>query len=163
MYGLVNSDTLYESFMNDPIFGHQHDRDNEAAKRAGCLACFWSMNFDNHFKDWDYSDVSINSGFGNFQFETVCLYADKNASCPDLINGLKRKIDSTDLVKVSEMQYANSPSCDYTDFGVKYWGDNYPRLLKLKAKYDPDNVFSHCQSVGSTEQDCCHYKIKKDK
>jgi FAD/FMN-containing dehydrogenase len=28
-----------------------------------------------------------------------------------------------------------------------YWGDNLPRLMKLKAAFDPKNVFRHAQSV----------------
>ncbi len=37
----------------------------------------------------------------------------------------------------------------------RYWGSNYPHLLEVKAKWDPDNMFNHCHSVGSTEEMCC--------
>jgi aclacinomycin oxidase len=30
-----------------------------------------------------------------------------------------------------------------------YYGDNYPRLQKVKAKWDPLNIFHHALSVGS--------------
>ena len=74
--------------------------------------------------------------------------------------------------KVSQFQYGNTPSCEDIDFGTRYWGSNYPRsellnmvyipssvcrLLKIKRAWDPDNVFHHCQSVGSTDQHCCPY------
>ncbi len=38
---------------------------------------------------------------------------------------------------------------------TRYWGPNYPRLLRLKEYWDPDNVFNHCHSVGSTSNYCC--------
>merc|ERR1719382_1958841 len=40
---------------------------------------------------------------------------------------------------------------DYLDraFQDKYWGSNYPELLEAKRKYDPDNVFTCHQCVGS--------------
>jgi FAD/FMN-containing dehydrogenase len=28
-----------------------------------------------------------------------------------------------------------------------YWGDNLPRLMKVKAAVDPKNIFRHAQSV----------------
>lgn len=31
----------------------------------------------------------------------------------------------------------------------QFWGDNYPRLLKIKRKYDPENHFTCKQCVGS--------------
>ena len=37
----------------------------------------------------------------------------------------------------------------------RYFGNNYPRLLKIKKYWDPENVINHCHSVGSTEQECC--------
>ncbi len=36
------------------------------------------------------------------------------------------------------------------DWAKKYYGDNYPRLLSIKAKIDPHNYFNFQQSIGST-------------
>ena len=35
------------------------------------------------------------------------------------------------------------------DFGQAFWGDKYPRLLELKAKLDPQDVFFATTAVGS--------------
>ena len=37
----------------------------------------------------------------------------------------------------------------------RYWGDSYPYLLRIKKQWDPDNIFNHCQSLGSEEELCC--------
>ena len=54
-------------------------------------------------------------------------------------------------------QYTNTPSCDGTgDFGERYYGaEKYRRLLRIKKVWDPDNVFNHCQSVGSDPNSKC--------
>ena len=54
-------------------------------------------------------------------------------------------------------QYSNTPGCDNTffSFGKRYWGDSYPRLLKIKEHWDPQNTFNYCHSVGSKEEFCC--------
>ena len=54
-------------------------------------------------------------------------------------------------------QYTNTPSCDGTgDFGERYYGaEKYRRLLRIKKIWDPDNVFNHCQSVGSDPNSKC--------
>ena len=41
--------------------------------------------------------------------------------------------------------------------GERYWGSHYPRLTRIKAAWDPDNVFHHCHSVASTAQQCCPF------
>jgi FAD/FMN-containing dehydrogenase len=33
------------------------------------------------------------------------------------------------------------------DYAKAYWGDNLPRLMKIKAEFDPKNIFRHAQSV----------------
>jgi FAD/FMN-containing dehydrogenase len=41
------------------------------------------------------------------------------------------------------------PLIPKTRWPTQYWGANYPRLLEIKKKYDPKQVFSNPQSVGS--------------
>jgi hypothetical protein len=44
--------------------------------------------------------------------------------------------------------YVNYCDLDLGDgFARAYWGDNLPRLMKIKAEVDPKNVFKHAQSV----------------
>ena len=43
--------------------------------------------------------------------------------------------------------YPNFRDPELTDFGRAYYGANYPRLLEIKAKYDPDNTFRFGQSL----------------
>ncbi|WP_435790530.1 BBE domain-containing protein [Clostridium sp.] len=33
------------------------------------------------------------------------------------------------------------------NYGQEYYGDNFSRLQKIKAKYDPNNVFNFVQSI----------------
>ncbi|MEM1161157.1 MAG: BBE domain-containing protein, partial [Pseudomonadota bacterium] len=43
--------------------------------------------------------------------------------------------------------YLNYPDLTLSDWGRRYWGSNLPRLKSIKARYDPDNVFTHAQSL----------------
>ena len=43
--------------------------------------------------------------------------------------------------------YVNYPDQDIADWKAAYWGENYPRLAKIKHKIDPDDVFHHAQSI----------------
>ena len=42
------------------------------------------------------------------------------------------------------------PSLDWKNV---FWGENYVKLLKIKIKYDPDNVFTCYHCVGSDRTD----------
>jgi FAD/FMN-containing dehydrogenase len=49
---------------------------------------------------------------------------------------------------VSGGSYVNYSDLDLGDgYAKAYWGDNLPRLMKIKAQVDPNNVFRHAQSV----------------
>jgi hypothetical protein len=44
--------------------------------------------------------------------------------------------------------YVNYCDLDLGDgYAQAYWGDNLPRLTKIKAQFDPKNIFKHAQSV----------------
>ena len=43
--------------------------------------------------------------------------------------------------------YVNYCDLDLANWATAYWGANLSRLAKIKAAFDPDNVFSHAQSV----------------
>jgi FAD/FMN-containing dehydrogenase len=44
--------------------------------------------------------------------------------------------------------YQNYPRQQQTDYRARYWAEVFPRLLRIKVKYDPDNVFRYAQSVS---------------
>jgi FAD/FMN-containing dehydrogenase len=49
---------------------------------------------------------------------------------------------------VSGQSYVNYCDLDLGEgYAKAYWGDNLPRLTKIKAAFDPKNVFRHAQSV----------------
>ena len=45
--------------------------------------------------------------------------------------------------------YANEADYFQKNWQQEFWGDNYPKLLRIKKKYDPNNVFSCHHCVGS--------------
>jgi FAD/FMN-containing dehydrogenase len=47
--------------------------------------------------------------------------------------------------------YVNVPNIGMQDWETAYWGPNFDRLRKIKAKYDPHNIFQYEQSIPP----CC--------
>ncbi len=43
--------------------------------------------------------------------------------------------------------YVNVPDAGLPDWETAYWGSNVDRLRRIKAKYDPDNIFQYEQSI----------------
>ncbi|MFD5422645.1 FAD-binding oxidoreductase [Streptomyces sp. NPDC127069] len=49
----------------------------------------------------------------------------------------------------SRSAYVNFPDNDLGQWQRAYYGDNYPRLLRIKDHYDPTLFFRHAQSIGT--------------
>lgn len=43
--------------------------------------------------------------------------------------------------------YQNTPDLDIVDYLPRYYGENLPKLVDIKRKYDPENVFHYAQSI----------------
>jgi FAD/FMN-containing dehydrogenase len=58
-----------------------------------------------------------------------------------------------DLVRpyTPNQSYQNFPNRGIKDYKQQYYGENYPRLVAVKTKYDPHNVFHNPQSIPPRE------------
>jgi hypothetical protein len=45
--------------------------------------------------------------------------------------------------------YVNESDFFEDDWRHSYWGDHYSRLVEIKRRYDPDNVFTVHHGVGT--------------
>jgi hypothetical protein len=77
------------------------------------------------------------------------------------VNDIKDKIEAmVSVIDPTYTKYVNFPSCSNPNWAEKYWGDSVSDLQTIKSEWDPDNLFNHCQSIGSSPmsgQDCCPF------
>jgi len=53
--------------------------------------------------------------------------------------------------------YVNVPDLNLKNYGQEYYGDNFDRLRKVRAQYDPENVFNFIQSIPPGPVCCDHW------
>jgi FAD/FMN-containing dehydrogenase len=58
-----------------------------------------------------------------------------------------RSLQTITASDANNSAYVNYPDRDLTDYATRYWGPNLQRLQAIKARYDPQNIFRHAQSV----------------
>ena len=49
--------------------------------------------------------------------------------------------------EISKSVYANTPDADLQDYLNSYYGSNLNKLIEIKKKYDPENLFNYNQSI----------------
>jgi len=71
-----------------------------------------------------------------------------NPSASDANIAMMRTLYASMRPFVSGGCYVNYCDLDLGDgYAKAYWADNLPRLMKIKAQVDPNNIFRHAQSV----------------
>ena len=155
LMGLSSFHCLDNFVFNHPVFGIRN-RDSKAAQRSGCEFCYFILTSSNRQKN-----IFPMTYTGRFQVELTCMYDPYAESrCPHILRNVKDLFRKKALARGDQpTQYANTPSCDKkVGFGERYFSPGvYEKLLTSKLHWDPDNKFNHCQSIGSTNEDCCPY------
>lgn len=156
--GLTSYKAVEDLFFFHPTFGI-YNKKTPRSKGTGCDFCLWILYIA---KKGVNDNVIQDTSIGPLTFELDCTYdASDNVKakqCPALVKAVQDKVYSN-AKKYGQKprQYVNTPGCNdqFFSFGQRYWGNSYDRLLKIKQRWDPDNLFNYCQSVGSTTENCC--------
>ena len=133
MWGMKDSTEFSKVFLHHPIFGQSSKMSQKQIMQAtGCDFCWFSFYYENHFRFRNHTAERVSlpppRELGPFMWDFSCLFRDRNSRCPARVRQLKEDLSlNTAVVKVSQFQYGNTPSCEKIDFGKRYWGSNYPR------------------------------------
>jgi FAD/FMN-containing dehydrogenase len=74
---------------------------------------------------------------------------------PNLVEGRKMADKITRAMKIirdatpGSGAYVNEADYFEPEWQRSFWGENYPRLLAIKKRVDPDNIFRVHHGVGS--------------
>ncbi|MBI2809847.1 MAG: FAD-binding oxidoreductase [Candidatus Melainabacteria bacterium] len=83
------------------------------------------------------------------------VFAGMKGHEPDTQKGLEQKEKVNAAVKLIDAlapnagTYSNEADYFQQDWQTEFWGENYPKLLQIKKKYDPDGFFKCHHCVGS--------------
>jgi FAD/FMN-containing dehydrogenase len=65
----------------------------------------------------------------------------------DGLNAWTDEVIATIAPFTPEESYQNFPNRSLTDWQQLYYAENYERLVDVKTKYDPGNLFQHPRSI----------------
>lgn len=76
---------------------------------------------------------------------------DAPASVSDGLNGWTEDIIKTISPHTPNESYQNFPNRSIDDWQEQYYGENFQRLVDVKTRYDPSNLFNNPQSVPTRD------------
>src|SRR5262249_30275502 len=78
------------------------------------------------------------------QIETDWKSGEDGAKCVKELNDFGRAFQTK---FTSYFSYQGFIDRDLDDWGKRYYGENFKRLIEIKAEYDPNNLFNFPQSI----------------
>ena len=94
------------------------------------------------------SDATAFAHRGNTRYSIQYYMQWTDPAASDANIAMMRTLYTSMRPHVSGGAYVNYCDLDLGDgYAKAYWGDNLPRLMKIKAGVDPKNIFKHAQSV----------------
>jgi FAD/FMN-containing dehydrogenase len=94
------------------------------------------------------SDATAFAHRGNTRYSIQYYMEWTDPAASDTNIAMMRTLYTSMRPHVSGGAYVNYCDLDLGDgYARAYWGDNLPRLMKIKAGVDPKNIFRHAQSV----------------
>lgn len=166
--GLTSYASIEDTVLNDPAFGVRRQEFLKAVN-DGCDYCFLMIHYRNRQSQTSLSlinPISNEKDDNNptaIETNLVCMFKDDTKGCPALVKTVKDSIESNlEVENPNYSKYVNFPSCSdqSNSWADQYWGANVPTLEAIKDEWDPENIFNHCQSVGSdaiSGQNCCPF------
>jgi len=159
--GLHTYKPLEDIYFHDPDFG-MYARGFPKSQNFGCDFCLWILLI---MKPGVNDNVIADTKIGPLSWELACSFNPndpiKAQNCARGIQRVRKKFTyNSKMFGETPRQYVNSPAgCRekqiFPNFGNRFWGNSYGRLLEIKKFWDPQNVFHHCFSIGSTDEKCC--------
>lgn len=138
-----------KSFYVDKMLSEKEIREVEGLSKPFNKLCTWHFEMNggavNNFNSTDTAFVHR----GENMFHVQLKFIDENSDHPNLM-GVSVMDDFYDKTKVlfnHRESYQNYMDGDITDYFERYYGTNLKRLVEIKLKVDPENVFRHPRSV----------------
>lgn len=96
----------------------------------------------------DLDSTAMNPNFRKSVMSMTCYMSWSSPFSDKPIIALAEKL-TAGFIKHGNGTYFNEGSAYLPDWKRAYWGDHYDRLLAIKRKWDPENVLTCFQCVGS--------------
>lgn len=127
------TDAYYNFLLNETI-----------TKGFGCTGAMIGGNMKNMTGD----STAVNPSFRTGVLSLTCGYAWQDLGDEDFYVHKAEEV-SKEIVKLGKGVYFNEPSAYLPDWKTQYWGGHYDKLLGIKQRWDPDNIFTCLHCVGS--------------
>ena len=105
---------------------------------------------------WNYDEAwsAVHIGFRRAQVYLACIFlspANHEKSSIEAHERQKMNVAqfAENVRKFGDGEYINDGYAPSPDWKENFWGANYEKLLRVKIKYDPDNLFYCHHCVGS--------------